>query len=63
MKSSYCDIRTEEDWNTCNGLSGGACIIIAVYAEPVPVLVEKVCSPEKTILSEVAFEKVKFQFY
>lgn len=63
MKFSYCGIRTKEDWNTCNGLSGGACITIAVYAEPGPVLVEKVSSPEKTILSEVAFGKVKFQFY
>lgn len=44
------------------GLSGGACIIIAVYAEPGPVPVEKVCSTEKTILSEVAFEKLKFPF-
>lgn len=62
MKFSYCDIRIKEDWNTCDGLSGGAHIIIAVYAEPGLVLVQKVRSPEKTILSEVAFEKVKFQF-
>lgn len=63
MKLSYCDKRIKDGWNTCNGFSGGACIIITVYAEPGAVLVEKVCCPERTILSEVAFEKVKFKFY
>lgn len=62
MKFSYYDRRIKKDWITCNELSDGACIIIAVYAEPGPVLVEKICSPERTILFEVAFEKVKFQF-
>jgi len=36
--------------------------MIAAYSAPGSVPVEKIYSPEKTILLEMAYEKVKFQF-